>query len=454
MRLLFSDRVSCVSVAMAAGVSNRKRALISEDSKLEKKLKQETLLLEDIYKPLYVGQHLLFCANVVELIRKIFLSDVSMRYRVQHFWKPDMSWVLATDEATAGNVLATCQQQKVTFLYGAILDGQQFSEPAWVTLAAVPRWMRDACGWAAIFAAIVACIRGQHLEAGFLLGGSLYRLHLKGLLGDYEGLSESFAGRGAAALKPCLRCGNVLMKASSAAGRGSFVSIEETAVEKFIPIQDGELFELYDKFLANPCPTQAAQTERERCFGFSVKADTLLAQRLDRVWLAPCMAIFDVCHCYFANGICSSEMILFKNAMETKNQFTLAEMRHIVDAEDWQRVLHAHRSGQNKYWRNKLLWDVFFKGKDYKGSASCVMALFPLFFLIVMRQLSGRAALALELASLCALARCLEALRCVRRSSGGPAWEGTLLMLHRSQCEHQKAFAIAYPGHSREKKCV
>ena len=424
----------------------------AETRKQVKALQAQSLELSYIYKPLKVEDAKLYIANVVELLRRCYNSDRSFRGRVGRAWKSEMSYVLATDEATAGNVLATCQQQKMTFLYMVVMDGQEFTEKTWYTLAVVPRWLRDQCGWSACFSSLVTALQAQRLENGFFLGGVFYSLRLAAFLGDYEGLAESFSARGAAALKPCYLCANVLMQRSDVPSRDDrFCSVEESDSTRFVAVEDKDLWALYDKYLLHPPATQAARAERERCCGFSIDASSFLAQRQVRQFVPVRKSLYDVAHCYFANGIVSSEMLLFRACMESKTDYSLEKLTEEITDSNWMRVQHLHSRGESTYWRNKLLWECFWRGKDYKGSATMTMSLFPLFFYCVMKKLKGLATIALEVASLAALAECIVALRELRRASGGPAWEAALQTLDRVQKRHQTLFIAAYKGHTSTK---
>ena len=440
-------------------VSYRKRAALTEAAisgggpagdeakliKRKKTLSAETQELHVLFR-LVPGAAVIYCANIILLLRKLYETDLKLQKRVAR-WSSAMDYVFAVDEATGGNVLATQQSKKMIFLYMVVLDGQQTSEDSWLTLAAVPRKEKQKCGWAACFAQLVEALQQQNYEAGFFLGGKFVRLRLRGLLSDYEGLAESFSARGAAGLKPCLRCSNCLSSENvSAKASDRFITIEDT-LDKAVAVDDDQLFQVYDKYIQTPETSKAKTEERDRCLGFTVSASSLLGLRQVRLWLPPSRAIYDTTHNYFANGIVSSELLLFRKSMETKNLWSLEELRQQVKLEGWQRPYWGRLCGQTEYWTNKLFWDCMWKGDNYKDSATACSLLLPLFHHLVEEHLRGRTAdMDLELQSLRALSECTQAILDLRRAQGESAWTKALRTLELAQEKHHKIFAEAYPG--------
>ena len=171
-------------------------------------------------------------------------------------------------------MLVTGSNKKLAFLYGVVLDGAQLRESSWMTIACIAHAEVSQVrgGMSAVMAEVIRF---------FMLGGQLRRLRFRGgLLGDYEALASTFSAVGAAGLKPCFRCQNVLMQRSQAADRDAhFQTVDCADFSRCIPIQDRDLFATYDELLTQPCATDAARKERNMVLGFAVEPRSLRAAR-------------------------------------------------------------------------------------------------------------------------------------------------------------------------------
>ena len=392
------------------------------------------------------------CADPRDVLRYLHRNCAAMQQRVAK-WPAELHWVLSHDECTGGNVLVTGSNKKLAFLYGVVLDGAQLRESSWMTIACIAHaevsHVRG--GMSAVMAEVIRFFQHKSVNsAGFmLLGGQPRRLRFRGLLRDHEALASTFNAVGAAGLKPCFRCQNVLMQQSQAADRDAYFQTVDCAdFSRCIPIQDRDLFATYDELLTQPCTTDAAPKERNMVLGFAVEPRSLRA-RPEREALPPSCVLFDPCHIYYANGIVASELVLFKGAMEAKTAVTLALIKGAVAKSSWRRCWQKRSHGETAYWKSHLFYDVFWVGSLFKGNASSCMALLPLWLQYAQELFSEEPALAAEMASLEALARCGRALARLRRAPEGVA--ALVAELEAAQAQHQAAFCIAYPGKSRPK---
>ena len=135
--------------------------------------------------------------------------------------------------------------------------------------------------------------------------------------------------------------------------------------------------------------------------------------------------------------------------MEAKTAVTLALIKGAVAESSWRRCWQQRSHGETACWKSRLFYDVFWEGSLFKGSASSCMALLPLWLQYAQELFSEEPALAAEMASLEALARCGSARARLRRAPEGVA--ALVAELEAAQAQHQAAFCIAYPGKSRPK---
>ena len=70
------------------------------------------------------GAAAIFCADIVLLLRHLYEHDARLQARVAG-WGACVDYIFACDETTGGNVLATQQSKKMTFLYMVALDGKK-----------------------------------------------------------------------------------------------------------------------------------------------------------------------------------------------------------------------------------------------------------------------------------------------------------------------------------------
>ena len=115
-------------------------------------------------------------------------------------------------------------------------------------LAAITHEQLQHCpgGASAVTACIVEELLDQNLSNAFVVAPDVpaMSLTISGFVSDMEGQRAAYGSKGSAALRPCLRCGNCLMKgAHSAEISEHFCPIEEADLARFVPNNPREIEE-------------------------------------------------------------------------------------------------------------------------------------------------------------------------------------------------------------------
>lgn len=285
--------------------------------------------------------------------------------------------LLFGDEATGGNVLVTSSSKKMWLFHVAFPQLGELHRPdSWLPLAAIPH--RDVVqvqgGLSKCFSVILASLQTQMRTAVCLHGYEL-RFYLHGFLGDYDGIIKCFCAKGASATKPCLLCQNCLAKEHMAAGSDDyFQTISSAEIERFQLTRSDELWSLYDALLLElPNMTKTRQKEAEKLLGFALDPDSLLACRDVREMMPLSLCMLDACHCYYANGLAASELVLALQALSKKIGLQLAHLKQTMTDIPWQ---CRDRRLSSKSAKRFLFHESFWAGM-YKGSASDVFSLLP-----------------------------------------------------------------------------
>ena len=147
----------------------------------------------------------------------------------------------------------------------------------------------------------------------YICDGLHVSVQLRIFVSDLDSQRGAFAAKGSAGLKPCIFCGNCLMgNAEGAARNEHFRTIAEHDMT-FFQKNDRSDLEATIKYWIGLLPRMSKQeiSLRERCLGFNLDPHS--------VWNYPPAVLDtfnidaimnDAMHCYFATGICNSEIIL------------------------------------------------------------------------------------------------------------------------------------------------
>ena len=356
-----------------------------------------------------------------------------------------LNLILYMDECTGGNVLATASNKRMYFFYVCIRElGYLHSSTAFLPWACIPaKDLADdnAPDMSAVTRAILHDWLGQKLNT-CVLHGRRFSIALQSFLGDYDAIRLVFSTKGAAGLKPCALCSNVLSKARPEAEADDFfVTISSSEPARFIGYNMDEFFTIYDESLQNAEHlTKTRLKETEKFFGFLINKNCLFADQRLRQLLNLSHVVIDSTHCYYANGIAAQEMMLMMQFMQSKHNITTDLLRQSIREVDWKsRDEHfASPSG-----RSFLFQPSFWTGDLFKGSASQVWYLLPWLHFHLHELLTDHTCP--EWRCFAALVNAHYALRAIRSGGTNYSW------LDQSQIEHQKLFSDRYGEAMRPK---
>ena len=297
-------------------------------------------------------------------------------------WPNDCRHIKLTlylDERTGGNVLTTSSSKKSCFFFLFVdVTKYQHIPCLWLPLATIPsRDVAVICGGLSAVTTAVLKHLGLQVEHGITLQGSQCTVEIEAYVGDYDSIASVFMSKGAAGLRPCLLCSNVVSKWSDMPNRDPFfLDISSDKVQQFQIITSWELRGIYDDFLTRSLhATKAARKEQETQFGFSLHSKSLLADLQARSMLPVEKVIYDSCHMYFSNGIVAAEVNLLVKQMNQQPGTMLSDLQRSVREVRWNCSQDSFTSPGSRAF---LFHDSLFEGNFYKGGASKTWCLLPL----------------------------------------------------------------------------
>ena len=389
-----------------------------------------------------------YVASMKDLLRCVASQCPSLQEVFRAHSVAPLCAIFAHDECTSGNVLNPLMRQKTLIFYVSFtcLSPILKSSRAWFPVAAIPHDQMEHCvgGMSAVTAAFVQSWTQDALDVPFRISDDIHvSLQLKIFVSDLDSQRGAFAAKGSAGLKPCIFCSNCLMNNAEGAVRdGHFRTIAEHDLTLFHQNQKSDL-ETTIKYWIGLLPRMSKQEIglRERCLGFNLDPHSL--------WNSPPavlnvfnidMVMNDAMHCYFATGICNSEIILLLQAAKEHTGATLQDLCTACCVAQWMR----HDSRETKGWMKRLWKPPLFGSDLYKGSGSQTEALMHLLRWIAESVWSAVPAMRPFCLCFRALCACMDALNACNDRN---IWQ----QLKVAQAEHQKLLAALYPDHVRPK---
>ena len=390
-----------------------------------------------------------FAADMKYLLRHVTTRCPSLAAALTTQGPGTLHAILAHDECTAGNVLNPELRQKILLFYVSFKELAMIGEShrARLPVACVAHDQLVMCrgGISGCTAAFVRQWMANELLQPFALGpnDALMAVELSIFISDLDSQRASLAAKGSAGLKCCCFCANVLMRhAAAAEADASFYTVAE---------HNFDLFDLYKREDLEACIlTWMARVDdmpkgekdmRERCLGYNLDKDSLWSCPIARANFHIDMMQNDSLHCYFANGIACTEIILLLKEARQHVGATVEELRDATLQAEWQR----HDAGESRYWLKRLWTQNLFGDSVYKGSANQTVALLALLRWIAETIWLAVPAMADACRCFLQLCRCVDVLRECKTIPA--AWRA----LDREQRKHQEMFAALYADHVRPK---
>ena len=312
------------------------------------------------------------------------------------------------DEAIGGNILATQSGKKVSLWYFSLRQlGYLWSDCMWHPLCLLQHEQFDKIkgGFSCFARKVVQELRKQNLQGGFPVRigetSTLMRLTLRFMLSDLDAIRYALDCKGSAGIRCCVFCKNCIKRDTQISDYNAyFKDITTTDFRLFHLQSDTEIFEVIDELATiAPSLSKSALQKKETAMGFNYNPHGLLSDRLAREALPPSAFLLDTMHLYFSNGIVSWEMNSMYNAWA---QTGVGDLKGFLDL-NWKTSLLM---ACNASTRKRLANEYMFTGNSYKGSASNLLAFFPLFEYFLSRVLTSRSLLEKEMA-------CFKALRMI-----------------------------------------
>lgn len=351
--------------------------------------------------------------------------------------------VIYFDEAQAGNILAPSSNKKLLFGYGAFVELGLQEESLWFDLMSFSHGSIDEVhgGWSRLFKVFLLKLHSFGIESGFALqrpGGHPFwvQIAVSAITGDFDALRCLYDWRGAASIKLCLLCKNMVSKSSELNQFNSYLKDQTHAGLSGCDMwSDQQISDLWDMPKAAPALSQAQKERNEKVAGFNIyNFQSLLADSVARDIAPLSKVFFDPMHLYYSKGMASWEIVQFVERMQSHG-LTLAILSEAMRKGDWR----ADCTSSRPSWYRGLLDPRRFNTDAYKGSASDLKALLPIFFFHLKESAQG--VLGPELRSLEALLKihnCLHDLR-----SRGPN-SHSVGLLQQFQEEHRGLYILAY----------
>lgn len=217
-----------------------------------------------------------------------------------------------------------------------------------------------------------------------VIGGEslLLRFQLHGMVSDESAMKYVLQNKGAAGLKPCARCCNIISKFHGkrfALQSDEVVrDITESDRTRFIKQTDAEIFEIMERLrVAHESSTAEEASQQEIVYGWNYCPAGLLMDPSTRHLLPPSRCYYDFLHILNSNGIVCLEITLFWTAVQKHTPLKLADLEAFVQSGfEFKKALNMGPAKVRKLFDPKLM-DKHTYGGD---AGQTVLALFILDF--------------------------------------------------------------------------
>lgn len=255
--------------------------------------------------------------------------------------------ILYLDEVTPGNVLRPDNRRKFWSIYlgfkefaAAALCREQFWLPLAVLRTCVSHDVKGGISLAVrelIRSVLLAPCELSHIGVAVdMLGGpQLVRADLKHILADEAALKSVWSCKGAAGIRPCMLCRNVMaLRSDLTEGQEYLVDVACSDPARFHLSTDEDIWEAWDNLASkHGRVTKAAFGNLEKASGFSYDPDALLSDRSLRRLVRPATATtMDWLHNFLQNGVASHEIAAFLTKCRSELQLGYQDFHNFVRA--------------------------------------------------------------------------------------------------------------------------
>ncbi|CAE7220525.1 unnamed protein product [Symbiodinium sp. CCMP2592] len=264
------------------------------------------------------------------------LFEAFRKAAVQAAEKP-LSLILSFDEATAGNVLAPDPAKKACMVY-------------------------------------IACKEGAGQQP-FIL-----RVRISAVIADGEALRQSLSCKGAAGLKPCHMCKNVIKKNHEMTGSlQGYLQDISSLPGSWDRMTDEDIFDFCDEQRRRKMVLSAAAfREEETLAGIVFDEQSLIQDQWARLQLPPSLFMYDFLHIYFTKGgVASLEVAYIVQRAAAALNVSNEDLADLLRDHAW-RVPGHIKNFAGPANRARLFDSARFLDLAYKSKASDLQQLLPL----------------------------------------------------------------------------
>lgn len=298
--------------------------------------------------------------------------------------------VVYLDEVTPGNVLRPDNRRKFWAVYLGVkefpptaLYREQFWLPLAILRTSVAHEVRGGisyCFRALLNSVLLAPCQLADIGVAVDLGSGprLVRLEVKHILADEAALKAVWSSKGAAGVRPCMLCRNVVaLRSNIVEGQDYLVDVSCSNTAKFHESTDADIWEAWDHLAAESGRlTKGTFANLEKASGFSYHPDALLADHGLRRLLGPASCTtMDWLHNCLQNGIASQEICAFLSECKAKLGITYKDLEQFVAAR-W-----SFPRGQMNHKVDSVFSQVRERSggtEAFKAGASETLMVFPL----------------------------------------------------------------------------
>ena len=320
--------------------------------------------------------------------------------------------LLFMDECRGGNILAPLPTNKICFFHISLAEfppRHLLSAASWLPFAVVPSMVADELegGMSRAARAVLSQLSDNNLRHVRIFDDVYADFVMHACVADMEGMRQLYASKGAAALRPCLLCANVVKKDSGlAAPTNGLVEILAHDRGLFRPVSDADLFDYCDRLARHPPTRQKDLVRLEQTSGVVFDSSSLLFDPQTRATLPPSRVIYDPLHCYFQGGVAAVEAACLVTALTERADCGLAGLAAAATSVAWltsgSASRQAHGAGSAAY-RKRLFNPKLWSERMFRGEVKELRSLLPLLYFLADRRSQELNVLSAEMKSMQAL---------------------------------------------------